>query len=57
MIGAAVVLVDGVREPWQAVVLAAAGLALLSRRVETVPVLLVAAVAGAVAGLAGAPLP
>ena len=32
VIGAAVVLVDGVREPWQAVVLAAAGLALLSRR-------------------------
>ena len=57
VLGAAVVLVGGVREPWQAVVLAAAAVALFALRLGTVPVLLAAAAAGAVAGLAGAPLP
>ena len=57
MLGAALLLVDGVREPWQAVVLAAAAVALFLLRRGTVPVLLVAAAAGAVAGAAGAPLP
>ena len=57
VLGAALLLVDGVREPWQAVVLAAAAVALFLLRRGTVPVLLVAAAAGAVAGAAGAPLP
>ena len=57
VLGAAFVLVDGVREPWQAVVLAAAAVALFLGRLGTVPVLLAAAAAGAVAGVAGAPLP
>jgi chromate transporter len=51
------VLVAGVREPWQALVLAAAAVALFAARLGTVPVLLAAAGAGAVAAVAGAPLP
>jgi chromate transporter len=57
VLGAAVLLVEGVREPWQAVVLAAAAVALFVVRLGTVPVLLAAVVAGALAALAGAPLP
>jgi chromate transporter len=57
VLGAAMVLVAGVREPWQAVVLAAAAVALFAARLGTVPVLLAAAGAGAVAAVAGAPLP
>jgi len=47
-----VLLVDGVSEPWQFAVLAAATLALLTRRVGTVAVLV-----GVAVGLGGGPLP
>jgi chromate transporter len=57
ILGAGVVLVDAVREPWQVAVLVVAAIALLVVRLGPVPVLLGAAVAGTVAGLAGAPLP
>ncbi|MBA2347252.1 MAG: chromate transporter, partial [Solirubrobacterales bacterium] len=57
ILGAAVVLLDGVREPWQVAVLVVAGLALLSRRAGGVLVLLVAALLGVVVALAGGPLP
>ena len=52
ILGAAVLLVDGVSEPWQFAVLAAATLALLTRRVGTVAVLV-----GVAVGLGGGPLP
>lgn len=56
ILGAAVVLLDGVREPWQFGVLAAAALALLSRRVGGVPVLLVSAPVGVAVALTGGPV-
>jgi chromate transporter len=57
ILGAAVVLIDGVSEPWQVAVLALAALALVGPRLGTVTVLLAAAVAGAAAAVAGAGLP
>jgi chromate transporter len=57
ILGAGVVLLDGVDEPWQAAVLAVAAVALLVVRAGAVPVLLAAAATGAVAALAGAELP
>jgi chromate transporter len=57
VLGAAVVLAGGISEAWQAALLAAAALTLLTRRVGTVPVLLAAAVVGTVIGVAGGPLP
>ena len=57
VLGAAGVLAQGVREPWQGVVLAGAAVALFAARLGTVPVLLAAAGAGAIAAVAGAPLP
>lgn len=57
ILGAAVPLAAGIAEPWQAVVLAAAALALLVLRLGVVVVLLGAAVAGAAVALAGGPLP
>ena len=52
ILGAAVLLLDGVQEPWQVAVLAAAALALLTRRVGVVAVLAVATVVGAAVGAA-----
>ena len=57
ILGAGVVLVDAVREPWQVAVLVVAAIALLVVRAGTVPVLLAAAVVGTAAALSGAPLP
>jgi chromate transporter len=57
ILGAGLVLVDAVREPWQVAVLAVAAIALLVARLGTVPVLLAAAVTGTAAALSGAPLP
>ena len=56
ILGAAVLLADGVSEPWQVAVLAAAALALL-RRVGTVAVLAAAVLVGVAVGLGGGPLP
>ena len=55
--GAAVPLLEGVAEPWQLGVLAAAAIALFAGRIGTVPVLLAACVAGALAALAGGAVP
>lgn len=55
--GAAVPLLQGVAEPWQLGVLAAAAVALFVGRIGTVPVLLSACVAGALAALAGGAVP
>jgi chromate transporter len=57
ILGAAVTLVGGVQTGWQWAVLALAAALLLSRRAGVVLVLLAAAGAGALLGLAGAPLP
>ncbi len=55
--GAAVPLLGGVRETWQAVVLATTAALLLGRRLGTVPALALAAVAGVAVTAAGGPLP
>lgn len=55
--GAAVPLLQGVTEPWQLGVLAAAAIALFAGRIGTVPVLLGACAAGALAALAGGAVP
>lgn len=55
--GAAVPLLQGIAEPWQLGVLAAAAIALFVGRIGTVPTLLAAAVAGAVAASVGAAVP
>ena len=57
ILGASVLLLDGVREPWQVAVLLAAGVALLSRRAGPVPVLVTAALVGVAVALGGGPLP
>ncbi len=57
IIGSAVPLALALSEPWQAAVLAAAGLALLVARQSVVLVLLAAGAIGVVAGLLGANLP
>jgi chromate transporter len=55
--GAAVPLAAGIAEAWQWAVVAGAALALLVARLGVVPVLGAAALAGAIAGASGAPLP
>lgn len=55
--GAAVPLLQGLAEPWQLGVLAAAAIALFAGRIGTVPVLLGACAAGALAVLAGGAVP
>ncbi len=55
--GAAVPLLEGVTEPWQLGVLAAAAIALFAGRIGTIPVLLGACAAGALAALAGGAVP
>jgi len=57
ILGAGLVLLDGVGEPWQVAVLVGAAVALLVLRLGAVPVLLAAAAAGVVAALVGAELP
>jgi chromate transporter len=57
ILGAAVALVGAVETGWQWAVLALAAALLLSRRAGVVAVLLAAAGAGTLLGLAGAPLP
>ena len=57
ILGAAVPLAASLQEPWQFILLGCAGLALLALRRGVVAVLLAAGVAGALLGLAGAPLP
>jgi chromate transporter len=57
ILGAGALLLDGVEQPWQVAVLAVAAVALLALRLGTVPVLLAAAAAGAVAAVTGAELP
>ncbi len=57
IIGAAIPLALALEEVWQIAVLAAAALALFAFRRGVVPVLLLAGVAGIVAGQLGAPLP
>jgi chromate transporter len=57
ILGAALALVGGVQTGWQWAVLALAAALLLSRRAGVVAVLLAAAGAGMLLGLAGAPLP
>ena len=57
IIGSAVPLTEALSETWQLAVLAAAAVLLLGLRVGVVWTLLLAAAAGAVAALAGAPLP
>ncbi len=57
ILGAAVLLLGGVEEPWQVAVLAGAALALRGRRAGVVPVLATAALAGVAVGVAGGPLP
>ena len=56
ILGAAVVLAGGISEPWQALMLGAAALALLTRRVGAVAVLLAAAAVGVAVGVGGGPL-
>ncbi len=55
--GAAVPLLGGVHQTWQAAVLVVAGALTLSGRVGSVTVLTLAAVAGTLVGVAGGPLP
>jgi chromate transporter len=57
ILGAAVPLAGALSETWQYAVLAAAAVSLLALRRGVVPTLLLAGCVGAVAGLAGAPLP
>jgi chromate transporter len=57
ILGSAVPLALALSEPWQAAILAVAAVALLSRRAGVVATLLTAGAAGALAALAGAPLP
>jgi chromate transporter len=57
ILGAAVALAGALQEGWQVAVLAAAAVALLLLRRGVVQTLLVAGVVGAVAAVAGAPLP
>jgi chromate transporter len=57
ILGACVLLVDGIAHTWQWLVLAAAAAALATTRLGTASVLAIAAVTGAVAAVAGAPLP
>jgi chromate transporter len=57
ILGAAITLAAALSEPWQFAVLAAAMIALLALRRGVVETLLAAAVIGAIAALAGAPLP
>jgi chromate transporter len=57
ILGSAIPLAGALRETWQAVVLAAATVALLMARRGVVSVLVGAGVIGCVAALAGAPLP
>jgi chromate transporter len=57
ILGACVVLAGGIADAWQWVVLAAAAVALATTRVGTTAVLATAALTGAVAAVAGAPLP
>jgi chromate transporter len=57
IIGSAIPLAGALSESWQYAVLAAAAIALLALRRSIVLTLLTAGTAGAVAGLAGAPIP
>jgi chromate transporter len=57
ILGSAIPLAAALREPWQAAVLAAAGVALLTARAGVVTTLLTAGAAGVVVALAGGPLP
>jgi chromate transporter len=57
ILGAAVTLAAALTESWQFAILAAAAIALLALRRGVVQTLLVAAIAGVIAALAGAPLP
>lgn len=57
IVGSAVPLAAALTEVWQYAVLAAGAVLLLALRLGVVPTLLLAAAAGAVAALAGAPLP
>jgi chromate transporter len=57
ILGAAVTLARALSEPWQFALLAATGVLLLGLRRGVVATLLLAGAAGAVIGLAGAPLP
>jgi chromate transporter len=57
IIGSAIPLAAALSETWQYIVLAAAAVALLALRHSIVVTLLAAGLAGAVAGLLGAPLP
>jgi chromate transporter len=57
ILGAAVTLAAALQEPWQAAVLVGAALALLALRRGVVETLLAAGVVGAIAAVAGAPLP
>jgi chromate transporter len=57
ILGACVLLAGGITEAWQWVVLAAAAAGLVITRLGTASVLAIAALTGAVAAVAGAPLP
>ena len=57
ILGAAVLLADGIGEPWQVGVLAVAAVALLTRRLGVVAVLAVAALVGVAVAVGGGPLP
>ena len=57
ILGSAIPLTRALQEWWQLVLLAAAAIALLVARRGIVPTLVLAGVIGAVAALAGAPLP
>jgi chromate transporter len=57
ILGACVVLAGGIAEAWQWVVLAVAAAVLVTTRLGTPSVVVIAALTGAVAAVAGAPLP
>jgi chromate transporter len=57
ILGSSIPLASGFGERWQWIVLAVAAPLLLSRRLGVVPVLLLAALAGALIGAAGGPVP
>ncbi len=57
ILGSCVPLAMGLEEAWQWAVLAGAALLLLTRRLPLVPVLLLAALVGVLAGVLGAPIP
>jgi chromate transporter len=57
ILGACVLLAGSIADAWQWVVLAVAAVALVTTRLGTAPVLAIAALAGAAAAVAGAPLP